>query len=99
MANASGASKLVRGCASGAAPKTRGTEEHAADHHLGASPLAADVFSREDKYGAHNYHPLPVALSRAEGTCLSLGVLFGTRTKTFAGHRAFRKVTWAQKGI
>ena len=20
------------------------------------------VFSREDKYGAHNYHPLPVAL-------------------------------------
>jgi len=26
-----------------------------------------EVFQRELKYGAHNYHPLPVALSRAEG--------------------------------
>lgn len=26
-----------------------------------------DVFAREDKYGAHNYHPLPVALEKAEG--------------------------------
>lgn len=25
------------------------------------------VFAREDKYGAHNYHPLPVALYRAQG--------------------------------
>ncbi|XP_030079565.1 ornithine aminotransferase, mitochondrial [Drosophila hydei] len=25
------------------------------------------VFAREKKYGAHNYHPLPVALSRGEG--------------------------------
>jgi len=25
------------------------------------------IFEREDKYGAHNYHPLPVALSRAQG--------------------------------
>ena len=25
------------------------------------------IFSREDKYGAHNYHPLPVALSKASG--------------------------------
>lgn len=25
------------------------------------------VFDREDKFGAHNYHPLPVALSRGEG--------------------------------
>ena len=25
------------------------------------------VFSREDKYGAHNYAPIPVALTRAEG--------------------------------
>lgn len=25
------------------------------------------VYDREDKYGAHNYHPLPVALSRAKG--------------------------------
>lgn len=26
-----------------------------------------EVFERESKYGAHNYHPLPVALCRAEG--------------------------------
>lgn len=25
------------------------------------------VFQRENKYGAHNYHPLPVALCKAEG--------------------------------
>lgn len=25
------------------------------------------VFDREDKYGAHNYHPLPVALAKGEG--------------------------------
>ena len=26
-----------------------------------------EIFRREDKYGAHNYHPLPVALSKASG--------------------------------
>jgi len=26
-----------------------------------------DVFARESKYGAHNYHPLPVALTRGKG--------------------------------
>lgn len=26
-----------------------------------------EVFEREHKYGAHNYHPLDVALNRAEG--------------------------------
>ncbi len=25
------------------------------------------IFDREDKYGAHNYHPLPVALCRGKG--------------------------------
>jgi ornithine--oxo-acid transaminase len=25
------------------------------------------IFKREDKYGAHNYHPLPVALQRGKG--------------------------------
>ena len=25
------------------------------------------VFKREEKYGAHNYHPLPVAIARAKG--------------------------------
>ncbi|ALC45137.1 Oat [Drosophila busckii] len=31
------------------------------------SSASAAVFAREQKYGAHNYHPLPVALSRGEG--------------------------------
>ena len=26
-----------------------------------------DYIQREDKYGAHNYHPLPVVLDRGEG--------------------------------
>lgn len=26
-----------------------------------------EVFQREDKYGAHNYHPLPVAIQRGKG--------------------------------
>lgn len=26
-----------------------------------------DIFVREDKYGAHNYHPLPVAIEKAKG--------------------------------
>jgi ornithine--oxo-acid transaminase len=26
-----------------------------------------EVFDREDKYGAHNYHPLPVAIEKAKG--------------------------------
>ncbi|XP_055619781.1 ornithine aminotransferase, mitochondrial [Toxorhynchites rutilus septentrionalis] len=36
---------------------------------LKSSPGAASkaVFDREDKFGAHNYHPIPVALARAEG--------------------------------
>lgn len=28
---------------------------------------SAYVFERENKYGAHNYHPLPVALCKANG--------------------------------
>lgn len=31
-------------------------------------PLTSEeIYAREDKYGAHNYHPLPVALDRGEG--------------------------------
>uniref|UniRef100_A0A1B6DLW6 Ornithine aminotransferase n=1 Tax=Clastoptera arizonana TaxID=38151 RepID=A0A1B6DLW6_9HEMI len=38
-------------------------------HGLKTKPkLTADeIFCREDKYGAHNYHPLPVALCKAKG--------------------------------
>ncbi|XP_019626521.1 PREDICTED: ornithine aminotransferase, mitochondrial-like [Branchiostoma belcheri] len=30
-------------------------------------PKSEEVFKREERYGAHNYHPLPVALSKAKG--------------------------------
>ncbi|XP_046385184.1 ornithine aminotransferase, mitochondrial isoform X2 [Ischnura elegans] len=38
-------------------------------HHVGnrASISSMEVIAREDKHGAHNYHPLPVALSRGKG--------------------------------
>jgi ornithine--oxo-acid transaminase len=32
-----------------------------------ANMTAQDYINREDKYGAHNYHPLPVVLERGEG--------------------------------
>ncbi|KHJ98317.1 hypothetical protein OESDEN_01700 [Oesophagostomum dentatum] len=28
---------------------------------------AEQIFAREDKYGCHNYHPLPVALAKGKG--------------------------------
>ena len=33
----------------------------------GLGDLSKEVFEKEDKYGAHNYHPLPVALCRGKG--------------------------------
>ncbi len=33
---------------------------------------SADLIKIEDRYGAHNYHPLPVVLSRGEGVHASL---------------------------
>lgn len=33
-------------------------------------PSSEYIFEREAKYGAHNYHPLPVALEKGKGTVL-----------------------------
>jgi len=39
-----------------------------AANELGSlGPSSERVFDREDKYGAHNYHPLPVALKKGKG--------------------------------
>lgn len=47
-----------------------------ASRHLGSvaskrhteGPLTPEeIFAREEKHGAHNYHPLPVALERGQG--------------------------------
>jgi ornithine--oxo-acid transaminase len=54
--------KLVRDCSSSTAPKTSNVS---ASYAIGER--SQEVFDREDKYGAHNYHPLPVALCKAEG--------------------------------
>lgn len=33
------------------------------------SDLSASYIALEEKYGAHNYHPLPVVLTKGEGMC------------------------------
>ena len=37
---------------------------------MNISPKAQHYIDLEDRYGAHNYHPLPVVLSRGEGTII-----------------------------
>ena len=34
---------------------------------MNISPNAKKYIEQEEKYGAHNYHPLPVVLSKGEG--------------------------------
>ncbi|XP_061665625.1 ornithine aminotransferase, mitochondrial [Syngnathoides biaculeatus] len=50
---------LLRGVHSAARP--------ASTHKSGKSVTPEEIYAREHKYGAHNYHPLPVALERGEG--------------------------------
>lgn len=40
------------------------------EEECGVSAKTAAVIDREDKFGAHNYHPLPVALAKGEGVCM-----------------------------
>lgn len=35
------------------------------------SPTSDFIYEREAKYGAHNYHPLPVALEKGKGIFLA----------------------------
>ncbi|MGC3948512.1 MAG: ornithine--oxo-acid transaminase [Chryseolinea sp.] len=37
---------------------------------IGTRNVSQDAISLEDKYGAHNYHPLPVVLNKGEGVFL-----------------------------
>ena len=76
LSASSSSSKLVRGCAGGAAPKTQNSNDHTSSDLDGVSKEAALVFAREERYGAHNYHPLPVALSRAEGKFFNICNVF-----------------------
>lgn len=54
---------LSRGVHSGTRPVST-----AASKKRDERPLTSEeIYAREDKFGAHNYHPLPVALERGEG--------------------------------
>ncbi|XP_063077884.1 ornithine aminotransferase, mitochondrial [Engraulis encrasicolus] len=59
------AASRVYGCA-GSRLASTGAASKLADRQL----TSEEVYAREDKYGAHNYHPLPVALERGEGIYL-----------------------------
>lgn len=57
---------LARQAAAGFGAGSRGLASgHALDP--AQSPLQQQIIDREERYGAHNYHPLPVVLSRGEG--------------------------------
>lgn len=45
----------------------QGIQVNLAENGRAADITSQMVFDREDKYGAHNYHPLPVALCRGKG--------------------------------
>ncbi|KAJ3607684.1 hypothetical protein NHX12_024735 [Muraenolepis orangiensis] len=70
-------SKLSRSLARAAAPLlarsthsgTR-TASTAATRQTQRTLSPEEVYAREEKYGAHNYHPLPVALEKGEGLYL-----------------------------
>ncbi|XP_075950041.1 ornithine aminotransferase, mitochondrial isoform X2 [Anarhichas minor] len=54
---------LSRSVHSGTRPSSTVASKLRSDRPL----TSEEIYSREDKYGAHNYHPLPVALERGEG--------------------------------
>ena len=35
--------------------------------HLKGGPKTVSAIDKENKFGAHNYHPLPVVIEKAEG--------------------------------
>ena len=43
------------------------TSKAIATQSVSIGEASKKVFDRESKYGAHNYHPLPVALAKGEG--------------------------------
>jgi len=43
------------------------TKRHKSVPASAVASSSQQVFDREDRYGAHNYHPIPVALERGEG--------------------------------
>ncbi|KAI9546828.1 hypothetical protein NQZ68_022773 [Dissostichus eleginoides] len=54
---------LSRSVHSGTRPASTAASKLKSDRQL----TSEEIYTREDKYGAHNYHPLPVALERGKG--------------------------------
>lgn len=52
---------------SGSRPASTAASKAKPEHPL----TPEQIFAREDKYGAHNYHPLPVALEKGKGEFFS----------------------------
>lgn len=66
---AASANRAVRRAVAANATKTvTGTARSKSTAAAAQNDLAAPYIALEDKYGAHNYHPLPVVLNRGEGT-------------------------------
>uniref|UniRef100_A0A674D985 Ornithine aminotransferase, mitochondrial n=1 Tax=Salmo trutta TaxID=8032 RepID=A0A674D985_SALTR len=62
----SAAPALTRAVHSGTRPASTAASKLKIDQPL----TAEEVYAREEKYGAHNYHPLPVALEKGKGLYL-----------------------------
>jgi ornithine--oxo-acid transaminase len=56
---------LVQNASTNSSAKKSTNKLHTPKNKLGEK--SEFVFKREEKYGAHNYHPLPVAIARAKG--------------------------------
>lgn len=54
---------FIRSLHSRSRPASTSTSKLVAKHPL----TSEEIYAKEDKYGAHNYHPLPVALERGQG--------------------------------
>lgn len=59
---------LVRSVTSSSSASSRLATASASSAKKQQHLSSQDIFEREDKYGAHNYHPLPVALAKGKGT-------------------------------
>ena len=59
--------KNVRAASSSAAKPSDKTKKRDELDSPKIGAKSREIFAREAKYGAHNYHPLPVAISRAKG--------------------------------
>ena len=61
---------------------------------MNISPKAQHYIEMEERYGAHNYHPLPVVLSRGEGI-----YVWDVDGKRYYGYATRRKGSASPRGL